>query len=270
VEATAKSAPGESPDDIRFRDAHADRVILGSTAETHPKGTFFFTDYEILLVQFGYAATDQLQLSISGIPPIIKNQPYFFDFGLKLNLVRSDVFRAALTGGFDVVTVGGSGTNNGPFYGGRFGAVGQFCFQSTCLSSASIHVGTLITSSVNDVLPVYGAVGLVGRVSSLVSLLAEPELVGVSGTGTSNVSGGAYFAFGYGVRLSGRSFGVDLTFIEPVAATRGSIDNPFILGEPFVAFTYRTDGDARPASTAGARGTSSVANAAGAGLSHGF
>jgi hypothetical protein len=39
---------------------------------------------------------------------------------------------------------------------------------------------------------------------------------------------------------------VDVTFLEPIAATQGSFSNPFILGYPFVAFTYRTDGDNRP------------------------
>src|SRR5207249_1867311 len=94
--------PGESANDIRFTDAHADRVVLGSTAETHPQGTFFFSDYEVILLQFGYAVTDSLQLSVAGLPPLAKEQPYFFDFGLKLNVARTDVFRAALLGAFDV------------------------------------------------------------------------------------------------------------------------------------------------------------------------
>src|ERR1019366_2987154 len=65
-------APSGEPGDLRFRDANADRVILGSTAETHPKGTFFISDYEILLLQVGYAITDQLQVSVTGIPPLIQ------------------------------------------------------------------------------------------------------------------------------------------------------------------------------------------------------
>ncbi len=237
---------------MRFRDAHADRVILGSTAETHPKGTFFFSDYEILLLQFGYALTDELQVAIAGVPPIVKDQPYYFDFGLKLNLVRGDVFRAAVTGGLDVVTSGGSGNNSGPYYGGRFGAIGQFCFEKTCRSSVSINAGTLLTSGADQVLPVYGAAGFVGKVSPLVSLMAEPAMVGALGTGSSNITSGAFFAFDYGVRLSGKNFGVDITFIEPVAATTGTFNNPFILGYPFVAFTYRTDGDARPGAASAA------------------
>jgi hypothetical protein len=82
--------------------------------------------------------------------------------------------------------------------------------------------------------------------------MAEPAMVGALGTGSSNITSGAFFAFDYGVRLSGKNFGVDITFIEPVAATTGTFNNPFILGYPFVAFTYRTDGDARPGAASAA------------------
>jgi hypothetical protein len=55
-------------------------------------------------------------------------------------------------------------------------------------------------------------------------------------------SNGAVFTMDYGVRLSGKNFGVDLTFIAPFATTAGTVSNPFVLGYPFVVFTYRTDG----------------------------
>jgi hypothetical protein len=225
-------------------------VILGSTAETHPKGTFFFSDYELLLLQFGYAVTDELQLQLTGVPPIIKDQPYYFELGAKLNVYRSASFRAALTGGVDMVTLG-SGDNSGPYFGGRIGAVGQVCFVDSCRSSLSLTFGGILTSGVNEVLRVYGSAGFVIGLSRLISLLAEPELLGAVGTGAVNIDGGAYFALGYGIRFSGANLGVDVTFIEPVAATTGSFDNPFILGYPFIAFTYRSDGDARPRSSSG-------------------
>jgi hypothetical protein len=221
-------------------------VILGSTAETHPKGTFFFSDYELLLLQAGYAITDEFQLQLTGIPPIIKDQPYYFDIGAKLNIVRNESFRAAINGGFDIVTLG-SGTNAGPYYGGRLGGILQVCFVTTCRSSVSFDVGTILTSGANEVLPVYGSAGFIINLGKIVSLLAEPALLGAVGTGATNVNGGAYIAIDYGIRFSGDNLGVDVTFLEPVAATTGSFDNPFILGYPFVALTYRTDGDARPA-----------------------
>jgi hypothetical protein len=233
-----------APDDTRFSDANTDRVVLGSTAETHPKGTFFFSDYELLLLQAGYAITDDFQLQLTGVPPIVKNQPYYFDIGAKLNVVRNEAFRAGLVGGVDIVTLG-NGTNSGPYFGGRVGGVLQVCFITSCRSSLSLNVGTILTSGVNEVLPVYGSAGFVIGLSHLVSLLAEPELLGAVGTGAQNIDGGAYVAFAYGIRLSGSNLGADITFIEPVAATTGSFDNPFILGYPFIAITYRTDPDPR-------------------------
>jgi hypothetical protein len=238
------ASPGGSFDDVRYRDANADRVILGSTAETHPAGTFFLTDYEIALLQIGYALTDTVQISAAGVPPIVKDQPYLVDFGLKVNVARTAAFRAALTGAFDVVTDGNSGDQ--PFFGGRFAAIGQFCFDDHCRSSLSANIGMVVGNDTGHTLPLYGSLGLIVNVSPLVSLLAEPVLAGAVPTGNNTSDGGGVFAFDYGVRLSGPKFGVDLTFVEPVAITSGTFDNPFILGYPFAAFTYRTDGTAHP------------------------
>jgi hypothetical protein len=237
-------SPGGSFDDVRYRDANADRVILGSTAETHPAGTFFFTDYEIALLQIGYALTDVIQISAAAVPPFVKDQPYLVDFGIKVNVARTAAFRAAITGAFDVVTDGNSADQ--AFLGGRFGAVGQFCFDDHCRSSLSANIEMVVGSDTDQTLPLYGSLGLIVNVSPLVSLLAEPVLAGAVATGDNTSDGGGVFAFDYGVRLSGPKFGVDLTFVEPVALTSGTFDNPFILGYPFAAFTYRTDGTLRP------------------------
>ena len=241
--ATAASSPEPSFDDVRYRDAHADRVILGSTAETHPAGTFFFTDYEIVLLQMGYALTDAVQISVAGVPPFTHDQPYFFDFGLKVNVVRTAAFRAAFTGAVDVATDGS--TESHTILVGRVGAVGQLCFDDHCRSSLSANLGAAIASdSTSAVYPVYGSLGLIANVSPLVSFLIEPALLGA--VPTSNGSGGAGFLFSYGLRIAGPRFGVDLTMGKPVAVTGDSLDNTFILGYPFVAFTYRTDGNVMP------------------------
>jgi hypothetical protein len=244
---SAAAAPAGSPepsfDDVRYRDAHADRVILGSTAETHPAGTFFFTDYEIVLLQMGYALTDAVQISVAGVPPFVRDQPYFFDFGLKVNVVRTAAFRAAFTGAVDVATDGS--TESQTILVGRVGAVGQFCFDDHCRSSLSANLGAAIASdSTSAVYPVYGSLGLIANVSPLVSFLIEPALLGA--VPTSNGSGGAGFLFSYGLRIAGPRFGVDLAMGKPVAVTGDNLDNTFILGYPFVAFTYRTDGNVMP------------------------
>jgi hypothetical protein len=55
-------------------DAHSDRVILMPTAETQPEGTFFIRSYELVLLQLGYAITDDLQLSALVLPPLFQEQ----------------------------------------------------------------------------------------------------------------------------------------------------------------------------------------------------
>ncbi len=242
------ASPGASFDDVRYRDANADRVVLGSTAETHPAGTFFFSDYDVLLLQIGYAISDSVQISVATVPPIIKDQPYLGDFGLKINLARTAWFRAAITGAFDVVTESGGGINGGPFFAGRIGLIGQACFDAHCRSSVSINAGLVAASGVDRDLPLYASLGFIANVSPLVSLLAEPAIGGLVSTSVASSDGGAVLVFDYGVRIAGPRFGVDLTLIEPVAVTPGSFDNPFVLGYPFVAFTYRSEGSAHPQS----------------------
>ncbi len=234
---------GQSPDDVRFRDAHVDRVVLAPTAETHPKGTFYVSDYELLFLQLGYAVTDDLQLSVAGLLPVTSDQPLFFDFGAKLNVFRGEAFRAAVFGALDVVT-STTGRDDSAF-AGRVGAVGQICFERTCQSSLSLTAGTLAASGMHKVLPYFGAAGFVLHASSRVSLLAEPSVVGATSF-DGLTEGGALFAIGYGLRIAGPNFGLDLTFVDPIAGTAGgavgSTNMP--MGIPFVAFTYRTDGDA--------------------------
>ena len=162
--------------------------------------------------------------------------------------MRNKSFRAAINGGFDIVTLGEPARTTART--GRLDGILRVCFVATCRSSVSFDVGTILTSGANEVLPVYGSAGFIINLGKIVSLLAEPALLGAVGTGANDVCGGAYIALDYGIRFSGENLGVDVTFLEPVAATTGSFDNPFILGYPFVAFTYRTDGDARTPSHA--------------------
>ncbi len=236
TDATAiDGAPGRRADEPRFNDANADRAILFSTAETHPKGTFFFSDYELLLLQFGYAFTDNLQLTLTGVPPIIQSQPYFFDLALKLNFLRTDVVRAAIIGsGMAIFT--GQDTEPSSLFGARLNGVAQFCFETSCKSSFSLNVGTFLNSESNVIVPITLGGGLVVHVSDLVKLLLEPAYALAVGSGVENQPEG--FLLDYGVRLSGNHFGFDFAFIRPFAT-----ESPFILGIPYVAFTYRTSGD---------------------------
>jgi hypothetical protein len=235
-------APGDSFDDVRYQDANADRAILGSTAETHPAGTFFFSDYELVLAQFGYALDDSVQVAASIVPPLTTAGGYLVDLGVKANLVRTAGFRFALTGALD--TIGNSTFDRGAdnIYVGRVGAVGQFCFDAHCLSSLSIDVGGGGTRSGQEgFFPLYGSVSLVAKLSTRMSLVVEPSIGDLVATRPMDDEG--VVSVGYGFRYSTPRVGVDLTLVAPLASVSNeNAGTLFLPGYPFVAFTYRTEG----------------------------
>lgn len=232
----AAGEPGDRKGEPRFQDANADHIVLFSTAETHPKGTFYFSDYELILLQAGYAITDSVQVSLTGVPPLVKSQPYFFDLAIKGNFLRTEVVRLALVGAGTAVVL--PDTDPSSVFGARLNGISQFCFEGLCKNSFSFNVGTFINSESNTVVPITLAGGLVVQPSSLVKLLLEPAYALVIGEGVEDQPEG--FLLNYGIRLSGEHFGFDLAFIRPFGA-----DSPLILGVPWVAFTYRTSGDKR-------------------------
>jgi hypothetical protein len=219
--------------DVRYADANSDRVILYSTAETHPAGTFYFSDYEIVLLQIGYAFTDNLQVSLTGLPPMFTDQPYFFDVTAKLNVLRTDYFRAALQFAGDAVFSPQS--NPSSIFGVRAGGIGQFCFNAACLSSLTLNAGTLLNNKSNEVVPVYLAAGLSIHVTDLIKLMVEPSYAVAVGNG--KVDGPSGFILNYGIRLSGKQFGFDLAFVRPIGSDTGGL----VMGVPVITFTYRTE-----------------------------
>ncbi len=233
-------------------DANADRVILMSTAETHPAGTFFFTDYELVLLQFGYAITDQFQIALTGLPPLVEDQPYFFDLTAKLNLTRGPVFRAAAMGAFELVF----DDDGDALYGFRAGGVGQFCFVATCQSSVSINLFTFFNDDIDDYFPVIASAGLSAHLSDLFSILVEPIYAFVIGDRTVGLDG---FILNYGIRLSGDVWGLDITLIRPIGEDFN--DSELILGVPWLSFTYRTDLDGSEPAPAPAPTTASLGRA---------
>jgi hypothetical protein len=215
----------------RSHDAHADRVVLFPTAETHPQGSFFISSYELVLIQLGYALTDDFQMSALFLPPIVRDQPFFFSPTFKLNVVRSDHGNVALLGGFDFVIDDDDGTVLG-----RLGAAGQLCVDVACDSSVTLNAhGWTELGERQGTIVLLGAGGLF-RASELVSLMIEPSYGLLLQDGEVNTPEG--FLLSYGVRLSGKQFGFDLTFVRPFVE---DISDELILGIPFVVASYRSD-----------------------------
>lgn len=119
---------------LRTGEAHADHVILMPTAYTHPAGTVYFSSIDIVLLQAGYAISDDTQVTLSGTPPLGEDNVFPLDLSLKNALVNEGPVRVAAIGSI----TGIAGLDEGNFFLGRIGGAAQLCFDTPCKSSASV------------------------------------------------------------------------------------------------------------------------------------
>jgi hypothetical protein len=214
-----EAAVATSPPPADLGEPHADRVILSPTAYTHPRGTFFVSSYDLVLLQAGYALTDRTQLSVTASPPIGERgeevRIAFVDATLKSALVRQGLVRAAALG-----SVSGAATSEGLLLIGRVGGVVQLCFQTNCHSSLSLSSTVLLTGQV----VMASGVGAIIRAGRYLSFVAEVDTV--IPLRSDGDSGSAILA-GAGVRLHFQRFAMDLSFLGGT------------LPLPLLALTYR-------------------------------
>lgn len=220
-------APSERPPrDVRLASAHADRVVFLPTAETHPAGTWFITDYEIILPQVGVAVSDrtQIALALTGTPGA-KDPIALGDLSVKSVLARGYRYRLAATGSI----TGLLGFDQGFGIFGRAGFVAEMCFDDTCRSSVNLgaNLGFLGSAIV-----VGDGAGFVLQASELVSILVEGQTVVPLGEGAEEAHG---VGGALGVRLARERWGLDFA-VE--GFTRGRNENR-IPPIPLIVFTYR-------------------------------
>lgn len=227
----------EPVEHIRTDDANADHTVLGSTAFTAPRGSVYFSSYELILLQAGAAVTDNFQLTLTTLPPIIEDQPYFVDIAAKYAFLQTPRFHMAAIGSL----LGLSGGDGGSLFAlGRLGLVGTACLTENCYVNASLSALFWIGEDTSRVVPVTLNLGITARVAGIFSLLAEANFVAavgdLAGSSVDVFESGALI--GYGVRFSSGNFGFDLTFVKPVI---DDVDDVTILGIPWIAFTYRSN-----------------------------
>lgn len=224
---THTGAGDEPPRDARYRDAHHDRVILMSTAETHPAGTVYLSDYDLALLQAGYAVTDRVQITLTGTPPLGKDAVFPIDLSLKAVLVRQPRVRVAAIGAIS----GLLGLEEGNFLLGRIGGVAQLCLSDGCASS--LNLGTSVLLAGPATLMTNG-VGATWRLADFFSLLVEADALIPLSAEAGSFNG---FALGGGVRFSWQRFGLDLAALAPVRSKVDDEKPPPVL--PVLALTYR-------------------------------
>lgn len=233
VESVASAAAQQS---ARHTDAHADRVILVPSAETHPAGTLFASTYDIVLLSAGYALTDRLQSSITGTT---NGKSAFAELNLKANLLRSRWLRLALLSSIDYVR----GQNAGGFIFGRLGGTAQICFELACRSSLSLHAMLVVHDEPDTVLPIGLGAGFTAYLSSHVSALLEYSVLINAARDLPLITLPIYLV-GYGIRISTHpSWALDITFLRRMRSDEqirtGGASVFDLLGVPLLAFTYR-------------------------------
>ncbi|HSZ82946.1 MAG TPA: hypothetical protein VLA14_11720 [Polyangia bacterium] len=219
VVSVAAPRPGSAR--LPAEDPQADRGIVLPTAYTHPKGTFFVSDYDLAIVQIGYAFTDDTQISFTGVPPLGDERVAFVDFTLKTTLYRGGLVRVAALGS----TSGLVANEIGVAAIGRVGGVVQLCLEARCLSSLSITSDITLAGTM---LMVNGANGIFHMSRSL-SLLAELDTLLPLGTAAAEFNGAMA---GGGLRFHWAHAGFDLTLMHVLGGSHATL--------PIFAFTYRT------------------------------
>jgi hypothetical protein len=202
-------------------DPQGDRVVLLPTATTHAKGSVFVSTYDIVLVQAGYAFTDNTQITLTTIPAAPEGI-LFLDVTLKTSLYRGGLVRAAAVGS----ATGLAQKEIGVVFVGRAGAAAQLCLVPSCDSSFSIssNVGFF-----GPVLAMFNGVGLIYRVGPSVSLLGELAGLIPVGKWGGELNGGM---FGGGVRFHLEHWGFDVTLMRALGFSTVTL--------PVLTATYRS------------------------------
>lgn len=228
------AAPAQS---ARHLDAHADRVILVPTAETHPQGTLFASVYELIIPSIGYAMTDRLQASITGFTDF--DTGGFFEINLKANVLRSRWLRVALATSGDYIR----GEEDGDLMFGRVGGTAQICFELACRDSLSLHAMALLHTELATILPIGLGAAFTAQMTRVLSVLIEYSAL-VNGAREFDFIDLPLYLVGYGLRLSIRpSWSLELSFLRSMQSDDeiriGAADLFEVVGVPFLAFSYR-------------------------------
>ncbi len=225
-EETPAAPSGPTPEIARRLggSAHADRVVLLPTAYTHPEGTFYVSDYDIVVLQAGYAVSDSAQLTATFTPPVEEELVVPLDLSLKVSSGTSSPVRIA---GIGSVT-GVLGLDDGPALIGRVGGVAQFCFDDPCKTSISAGASSLL---VGTVVLLMGS-GAEVRLTNWLSVLVEADLAMPLGVEPAQAKG---LLLAGGARLPFRNWALDLT----VAGSPSAFDRTGSPPIPLVVYSYR-------------------------------
>ncbi|MCC6998411.1 MAG: hypothetical protein IT370_27615 [Deltaproteobacteria bacterium] len=229
----------------RLQDPHIDRGlinIISPTAETQPKGSFSFTDYELFLMGITYGATDNLQVSLTTMAPITEDMPLFAIIGGKLQLLGTGNLHLALVGNLFYGSDGDSGNSADSASAALLGGAVSLCLDPTCASllSGALQAGFALETDQHGVLPYLVSVSISKTIGRRVKLLAGFDTAGLTADGDNELADGGLLS--YGLRFFSSDIAGDVGFIKPVCLSsrfEGDCDGGLVMGVPWVDFSYR-------------------------------
>jgi len=233
----------------RERDAAIDRGFLTSHAETIGKGKWAINAYELVFLGLTYGFSDDIQVSLSTLLPVVEDIPLVLALQPKFVLARTPETVVALRVPFTYVNDLSSNSNSAGTLGA--GLVVDHYFGPT--GRIGLHAGLLVTGVFGDftfsdgnndgaddsdrVGFANGAVfeldlGASFGVSNAVKIIVEGQIFAAAGEGGFEVAD--VVLINYGVRIHGSGLAGDLGFVRPIG-----IDSSLILGVPYVAISAR-------------------------------
>jgi hypothetical protein len=231
----APPAPVNLVDRGVIEDANSGRNWLTPTALTPPKGTWSFSDFELLMVSGGYAFTDQFQLSVTTLLPVFEEMPFFGILSGKYQLVKSGNVRLAAQVAVMHMSERTDELDNFALTVGNVGGALTVCIDSDCHSHFTGYLGAGFADEDQSAVPFIASAAVALRLGRHVKALFEVDTAFV--LGDINEESDFYLGW-YGVRFTSKMIGVDLGFMKPICGDDCDSDE-LPMGFPFVSFTYR-------------------------------
>ncbi|MFA6035311.1 MAG: hypothetical protein WC889_20610 [Myxococcota bacterium] len=221
-----------------------DRILTLSTSQTMPDGMSSITDYDVLVLNYSYGFTDDLQFTLTFVLPVavLGVLP-----SLKCRIINTEHFDMAISGyaGVLLSLFGGLGA-----FAAGAGLSFDYCSDAVCSTVVSLSIKPGIAGVGFNSEPLFSLASGLGsaiKVSRSVKILVEVEDIwGFSGRKEDNYG---LFTLNYGVRFFGDRFSGDIGFVRPIFThDRGNVrfldkDYQYIdylpLGAPWLSFTYQ-------------------------------
>lgn len=219
------------------QDANIDRTFLLPTAETQPKGSLTFSDYELLLLGLTYAVTDNFQFTGTTLVPLHEDMPFVGQISAKLQLLDEGRLKVAALAGLWFVNDENDyeGDSENDLVVGSLGGAASYCLDETCAGLLSASATLSHSNQDDEEILLYGA-SLVHPLTRRIKLLLELDTATAFHDGESDDLDG--YLFGYGLRFFQGDIAGDVGFLKPVGQDFDGDELP--LGIPFVNFSYRS------------------------------